>query len=384
MRLKSALILLLIATLTVLPMSVTGQEEPLPVVVPRAIPLEAPTVVLAVEPFHAPFQPTLLDAARANDYITFDALYREAKLRGESLGALETLHELWTYSVTDPIGAFYGAEIHDRLARTYSGFADYIAAFRIVDDHGAVFYPTSETRAFLIDRVVAGNAPRVLLADNEAAPLPPVAVREAPEVRASSTTPSTAPTRTSTRRTTSSAARVPAPTPVELPASATAEAPAPVAAVTETPAAAIAQPVTAVETPAVETPAVETPAVEAPAPQAATPAPALAEQPQPAAPVTSTRNLTSSNTSRGILLLVIGLIGVGLLALMLRAPKETLPVTVLPPQQPVAKAAEKTDAAKPPATVIEPIRDPLRDALKRPASSPQAQGETNRASGSRG
>jgi hypothetical protein len=143
-RVKSILVVLLIAVAGTTATPVTGQEEPLPAIVVKQ------SVFLAVEPVHGTAQPSLADAVRANDYPSFDALYREAVQRGESVGAYETLHELWTYSITDPIGAFYGDEMYERLARAYPGYAKFMEDFRIVDSNGNAFYPTSETRTFLL------------------------------------------------------------------------------------------------------------------------------------------------------------------------------------------------------------------------------------------
>jgi hypothetical protein len=150
-RLKSILVVLLIAVAGTTATPVTGQEEPLPALVVKQ------SVFLAVEPVHGTAQPSLADAVRANDYPTFDALYREAVQRGESVGAYETLHELWTYSITDPIGAFYGDEMYERLARAYPGYARYMEDFRIVDSNGNAFYPTSETRGFLLSEALRGT-----------------------------------------------------------------------------------------------------------------------------------------------------------------------------------------------------------------------------------
>ncbi|HET7433939.1 MAG TPA: hypothetical protein VFN10_04405, partial [Thermoanaerobaculia bacterium] len=125
-----------------------------------------PTVFLAVEPIRDFRIPTLGEAARNNDYASFDSLYTTAKERGENVAAYAALHELWSYQMSSPIGAFYGEELHDRFARAYPGYANFIAEYRIVDSHGSVFYPTAETREFLLERAKNNErAPRVLLAD---------------------------------------------------------------------------------------------------------------------------------------------------------------------------------------------------------------------------
>jgi hypothetical protein len=78
-RVKSILVVLLIAVAGTTATPVTGQEEPLPAIVVKQ------SVFLAVEPVHGTAQPSLADAVRANDYPSFDALYREAVQRGESV-----------------------------------------------------------------------------------------------------------------------------------------------------------------------------------------------------------------------------------------------------------------------------------------------------------
>ena len=174
MRIRNLFFLVLIAVASAIAVTVIGQEEPLPAVHPKALPQlaaqltavpEPPSVVLASFPLSEYHQPTIEEAARNNDYVTFDALYQAAKRRGDSVAQFATLDEVWTYSVTDPIGAFYGREMFERLSRAYTGFAKSIEPFRIVDQNGNVFYPTSETRAFLLERALAGTTPRVLLAE---------------------------------------------------------------------------------------------------------------------------------------------------------------------------------------------------------------------------
>lgn len=398
MRLRSAVTLLLITFVAAPPVTVNGQEDPLPAVTPKvasfAIPAELPMVFLAVEPIRDFRQPSLLEAARANDYVTFDALYRDAKARGEATGAYDTLYELWTYAVTDPIGAFYGRDLYERLARAYPGYARFIDDYRIVDDRGAVFYPTSETRAFLLDRIVEGDTPRVLVAEQTSRDAGRTAGRTADRTTRTDTT-DTAAASPSTRERRSSGSRATAGTaarrqnaggaarretggPVTTAAGTTARA-------TAAPVTTASAPVTAPATvrPVASTPApapvpvsdappvvAETPAVVAttPAQPAAVPpvtAPAPAETIPAPAPAPAAQTETGFAT-RGILLLVLGIIGIGLLALMLRA-SDDKPVSV-------------AGSAKP----VTPF-----DPAKRPAPGPQAvpeppKGEKNRATGSRG
>ena len=310
MRLKYALFVLLFTS-----PFIVAQEEPLPVVIARAT--AAPEVMLiatAVEPVREYHTPTLAEAARLNDYNTFDTLYRKSPD-----ARFATLHELWTYAMTNPIGSFYGEEMYERMARAYPGYAEFIDQHRIVDSRGNVFYPTSETRAFVLERAMEGRAPRVMVAEDPK-PAPVVAtVQPAAGLRA-------------------------------RPSRKTDEAPSSLERRALSPSA----PVVVAETPAVA-PVVET----APAAEAAA-APPVAVQPAPA-PVAAAQPEPTS--SRGILLIVIGLLGVGLLAVMFRTPQDT----TLPPIINV-KPEEK------PAAPVEPLRRP-----EGPQPAPK-----NRATGSHG
>lgn len=276
MRIRHLVVLIIVLAAS----TIVGQEEPLP----RVIPAVQPVVALAVEPFVDTPAPTLADAARANDYAAFSALFEKTRN-----AAYAPLHELWTYSVNDPVGAFYGPEMYEKLARAYPTFAAYIDEYRIVDMRGNVFYPTSETRQFLLARAVEGvriaeeiiESPRPV-AVAERAPVAEEenarAIEPAPRYEA---TPETAPTPT------------PAPAPVPLPA--------PVAAAV-----------------------VDEPA-PAPVAIAAAPEPVAAVQPLPVPD-------RKSMAGRGLLLVIIGLIGVGLLALILKTPAGE-PAAITPPRE---------------------------------------------------
>ncbi|HYC61073.1 MAG TPA: hypothetical protein VEK79_16050 [Thermoanaerobaculia bacterium] len=307
MRHKYTVVVLLIAIVAAPAIPLTGQEEPLP---PIQVKLTyEPAVVLAVVPFHEPVQPTLADAVRANDFATFDALYRSAPMP-----AFAMLHELWTFSMNDPVGAFFGPELRDRIARAYPGFAEYIEEFRIIDSNGNAFYPTSETRAFLLDRAIEGRAPRVLLAET---------VTSTPRIGTPASSPAE---RAASRRRAPVVAAKPKPIPTRVAARDAAGSAGEDAGVPQ--AVALAAPVVAETAPAVV--AEQTPA-PAPAPVVAAPVvPAVVQQP-------------NDFGSRGILLLVIGLIGIGILAMMLRAPRDEPPVTILP-AQPITRPS----AAPPP------------------------------------
>ncbi len=372
MRPNHALVVLLF-TLTL-----TAQEEPLPVVTARNAAPEVMLIATAVEPIRDFRGPTLTEAARANDFISFDALYQDARQRGESVAAFETLHELWVYAVTSPIGAFYGTDMYEKLARAYPGYAQFIEDYSIVDSNGNVFYPTAETREFVLARAMEGRSPRVLLAgdvllpprpapvavpdasDDRVVDAPVVATRQraagqgarrstgtaasatratAPVVRRSSSVAKTAPVVADVAPAPVATKSVPAPAPVVVPEVAAAPVVADAAPVVED----VPQPAVAAEPVPARTAVVET-------------------VPQPVAAA------EGSGTSRGILLIVIGLLGIGLLAVMFRAPKETAPTPI------VRQPAAKIDEEKPVATV---------EPLKRPEGPQRASGK-NRVNGSRG
>ena len=325
---NKSLLVIVIALAVAISLSITGQEEPLPPVQPKTaveIATLTPSFDLAVEPIHNNTPaPTLAEAARANDFATFDALYTKA--RGtESAAAFATLHELWSWSMNDPVGAFYGEEMYARLTRAYPGLARYLEDYRIVDDRGNVFYPTSETRAYLLDRALEGRAaaPRVLIAENR------IIARPEPEQRAT----------TSTRRTTTARA-------THAPKRAATQKPAPVKA--EEPVIVRAEPAVVVPEP-VATPVAPTSVATIPVAQ---PKPQTTSNQQPA----TTPAAQNDFANRGILLLVIGLIGVGLLAVILRTPKDAAPAeTKAPVEQfrktPAPESSPKSEEpAKPRAT----------------------------------
>jgi hypothetical protein len=358
-------------------------------------------IATAVEPVRSFHGPTLAEAARANDFISFDALFNEAKRRGEPVAQFEALHQLWLYNMTDPTGAFYGAEMYETLARAYPGFARFIEDHSIVDSNGNVFYPTAETREFLLARALEGRSPRVLLADADAPRLAPLVERSTGErptierstVQRSVDTADVAPVTATrqpadglrARRSTGSAAaettrRRNAPRAADTTATRDAnrvtakDARPSVARTTDTttPAAAVAPGVaeaTPRQVPVVEAtpaPAVaqntgtateDVPVVD-PAFDSVAPA-AGAQEPVPVA-ITETNAqpaaTKSSGTSRGILLIVVGLLGIGMLALVFRTPQEnaTKPVNVTP-QKP---AAQNNSADAAPGAPVEPLRRP--------------------------
>jgi hypothetical protein len=268
--------IVLSTVLTTLPL--VAQDAPLPAVTPR--PQTPVLIALAVEPMREPETFTLEDAARNNDYPTFRALYEQTRS-----AAWAPLHELWTYSVNDPIGAFYGPEMYERFARLYPDFAAYIDDHKIVDDRGNVFYPTSETRAFLMNKAIEG---RVVAPRQE--------IRVARAERRSGFSP-TPPQTTAPRVRFKKAEAAPKPVerkPVPLPA-----------------------PVTA--------PAIVQAAVVAPV----APRPVVTASIIPATP---RKTDDGAPVGRGILLILLGITGIGILTLILRTPREQMPsVTTAPP-----------------------------------------------------
>jgi len=332
---KHLLVAVLIALAGAGSMSVIGQEEPaqpLPVVQVKVSSFGILDPVLEIE------RPSLAEAARRHDYVSFSAVYLEAQARGETTAAYDNLYELWTWSMNDPLGAFYGSEFHNRLARAYPDYASYIAQYSIVDDRGSTFYPTAETRAFLLERAMQGGpAPRVAFLDarptvvRRAAATPP---REPARLTAA------APQQTKTVKVAT------APKPKTTPAP---------AKVVETPARVVEAPKVVVETPAVTTPA--------PAPVAEAPVVIKAEQEE--APVVAP-DPKGSLATRRIILVVISLLGLGFLMMILRTPTEKMPESILAPP-----ADEK-----PPAPV-EPIR-------RVPTPAPRPSEEKPRATGSHG
>lgn len=358
----------LLSALGIAVTSVTGQEDPLPAVQSRHYSVSAMDVVLEVEPIRQVQQPSLADAVRRNDFLTFQALYNETRP-----AEYRTLHELWSWAISDPIGAFYGRDMYERLARVYPGYASYIAEYRIVDSRGNVFYPTSETRQFLLQRAIEKEAPRTSLADLTPRSAPATATlprtgssersrtrgtsREASPRSTTASRRTTAPTATDSKQPSVKPASPPVVSAPSAPAVASAPASQPSVAVpaTTTPEIAVA--------PAATTPVVTDPIAD-PVQITATPETAqpVATTPQPAA---ATENARTPNS--GILLLVIGLIGVGLLALILRTPREAQPTSILQP--PAAPPATPTEVK--PSASVEPLRRP---ASKGDPEKPRATG----------
>jgi hypothetical protein len=118
-------------------------------------------------------QLTLAEAARTNNYPGFEAIYAAGPQGSQSF---DELHRFWKWSLETPVGGFYGVEMHAKFASEYPGYAEYIADYAIVDSHGNVFYPSAETRRFLLQEALKGNVPKPRVAAARVAAAAPAAV----------------------------------------------------------------------------------------------------------------------------------------------------------------------------------------------------------------
>lgn len=245
-------IFVILALAFVITISAVGDEEDL-----------TPSLDLAVEPISVPIEPNISTAAFRNDFITFDSLYRQADAGGENVTRWSELHRFWTWSMTDPVGGFYGQETHDRFARQHPGYAAFIEDSRIVDENGVAFYPSSETRKYLLQNV--GEVPvRIAAEDRRPRLSPPVKVTSPAKAQI--------------------AVRKPAPIVTKVDVVHTGQAGAPV---------------------------LHSVVVPAPVPVAiAAAAPTPTPVPRPA---------TRPGVGRGIFLIIVGLIGIGVVSVMLHA-----------------------------------------------------------------
>ena len=229
---------------------------------------------------------TLADAALNNDYPAFQRLYAR-----DPRPEFAELNRLWTWAMNDRFGAFYGVETHKRLSSAYAGFAGYIEQYRIVDSNGNVFYPTAETRRFLVSNamrgVVADGAPSRPAVVASVARQEPVRAAVPAVLRAASPV---------------VAAQTPAPV---ASARAVVSLPAPAPALPTVPV--FTEPVTPLATPAIRK--------VLPAPQRATAAAAPLAAPHE-------RNPRSGGVGRGIFLIIAGLLGAGIVSVMLQSSSE--------------------------------------------------------------
>jgi hypothetical protein len=272
-----------VAIVAVFSVSAVGQQ-------PTVLIYPSTSIDLPIEPARLAVPMTLGDAAKHNDFPMFDAMFAVAPAREAS--AYAELHSFWKWSMTDPVGAFYGDDTHARLAAEYPDYASYIADFGIIDSHGRAFYPSAETRTFLLRKAISGRAAMVA---EVAKP-----VRKASSVRV----PASAGTVQAKARTHTAAIK---PAPVKI-------------AVTKP---VVAQPVV-VQPVVVKPVAVKTVAVKA-------------TVPVPVAPKADTR------FGRGLLLMIAGLIVLGMLSLVFSASGDEEPVQEqAEPAEPLRVIPKKT------------------------------------------
>jgi hypothetical protein len=285
-----------VAIVAVFSVSAVGQQ-------PTVLIYPSTSVDLPVEPARLAVPMTLGDAAKHNDFPMFDAMFAAAPAREAS--AYAELHSFWKWSMTDPVGAFYGDDTHARFAAEYPDYANYIADFGIIDSHGRAFYPSAETRTFLLRKAISGRAAVVAEVKK------PAVVRQR---KASVWVPASAGTVRAKARTHTAAVK---PAPIKIAAS------KPVAARPVAIRPAVVKPV-AVQPVVVKPVAVKTVAVKATAPI-------------PVAPKTDTR------FGRGLLLMIAGLIALGMLSLVFSASGDEEPVQEqAEPAEPLRVIPKKT------------------------------------------
>lgn len=212
----------------------------------------------------------LAEAARNNNFPEFDRLYQR-----NPLPPYAELHRLWSWAMSDPIGGFYGRETYQELAAAYPGYADFIAEHRIVDSNENVFYPTAETRTFLLSQAIRGVVAEVRPAKRNVVTPKPAAVVASVKKAVAPVVEKAPPT------------AAPLPTPREI--------------VKAQPVVVAAQPVVVAAKPVV-----------APAPP----------------PIRHSRSARNDNDlGRGIFLIIAGLLGVGTVSLMLHTSPEERGIT---------------------------------------------------------
>ncbi|HEX9160789.1 MAG TPA: hypothetical protein VF980_03705 [Thermoanaerobaculia bacterium] len=139
-----------VAIVAVFSVSAVGQQPASSVQLYPAVSIDLP-----VEPVHLQSRIALSDAAQRNDFPAFDALFSASKT--SDAAAFAELHDFWKWSLTDPVGAFYGDETRARLAAEYPDYNAFIDDYRIIDSHGNSFYPSAETRTFLLRHALSGH-----------------------------------------------------------------------------------------------------------------------------------------------------------------------------------------------------------------------------------
>lgn len=192
---------------------------PPPVDLP-AFPMRADVAPAAVEVSSADEALGILrDAYAANDLPRFEAALTSANAFADSMPlgdarnafrrailVYEDVDAVWSFAATDPAGSFFNDDslpgLRDRL-RAYDGFEAFIDQYRVSDRRGDVFYPTAETRAFLLRQLQTPVTVRVARAERplvrRSAPLSPAqagvneVVGEAPRAVAQPAVAETAP-----------------------------------------------------------------------------------------------------------------------------------------------------------------------------------------------
>ncbi len=376
----------------------TRAEDPLPLVQPKSAPpvaetpqassgadvLAMPQVVLAVDSLHdlaafaaivtidtsdpSALRAILREAAVANDQPRFDAALARAKSVAETLPAgdertalrqavsvYSDLQQVWSFAATDRYGAFYDDQslpgLHARLANNYNGYASYIAQYSLTDDNGRVFYPTAETRAFVL-RQTGGSVPQIALhrapaTAHSAEPESP------PSPHSTATTPAAAPAPSvpaAHHKRVNKAESTPQPAAKTVVKTAAKATPTPVnAAAAKAASTAIAQapaPVPAL-VPSGNRPIVPPDALTADMRRAANP---------PAPPATPPRPLeasaaASSQQTQGLLFIIIALVTIGVMTIWARTPQaESQPPQIFKPAEPLASG--ESPSPKPEAEVV--------------------------------
>ena len=374
----------------------TRAEDPLPLVQPKSTPAVAetpqassgadvfamPQVAMAVYPLQdlaaiatidtsdpSALRTILREAAAANDQPRFDAALARAKSVAESLPASDErkallqavsvysdLQQLWTYADSDRYGAFYDDQslpgVRARLANNYNGYASYIGQYSLTDDNGRVFYPTAETRAFIL-RQAGGGGPQIALHRAPATELS--ATRESRRSHTTATTPAaaTAPAAALAPAATlapnvpathhkriDKAESTPQPALKTIVKTAVKATPAPVNVAAAKPASAIAQapaPTFAFGQPgqASSGPAPPPDALSADMHRAAHPPAPTAPQPK----AVEASAVEGSRQTQGLLFIIIALVTIGVMTIWARTPQsESQPAQIFKPAEPLTSA----------------------------------------------
>jgi hypothetical protein len=111
------------------------------------------------------------------------------------LPVYDDLQELWSYEQANAIGAFYDDAslpgMHAHLVSRYRGYAAYISDFQITADDGRKFYPTAETRKFLVREAAKGTGVKTPAPLSAGASAHPPSGSARPRVASKTATPST-------------------------------------------------------------------------------------------------------------------------------------------------------------------------------------------------